>query len=578
MKRKNLNAFVSLLLLLAMLMTMLTACNTGNTNDTESTTEQETEAVPEPVVLASKSKTDYKLIKSEFISDDFNKLFTEFISSVRTLTDVHFAPYDDFYRKDLDPSTFPEILFGAANRDESRAVYAEIGYDGYAIKYVGNKVVIAAYTLEKMKIAAERFLEECIAVDKADEDNITVTFVKEIVEKGTVTPYFNADNKLEDYVVIYSADAADAAKKFVKAVEKRNHVTLTMKPDSEKEVEKEILIGDTNRKQSSDVAANKLSFTFMVNGTKLVINSKNPGYIEGAVDYVTKYFVSTAPTMNLAPDTEVTSISYVGPESAELYDGADLRIMSFNILSEEWTAEAVMEPRILGVIGTILFYMPDVIGIQEVSTKWYTVLRSYLGDDYTFINSDLRGTKDNNYTALAYNKKTVKHLKSDLYTYSVYNSWRLRVVNFGLFEHLETGKQFGVTNTHFNANHNNRDHTPERTTQATEFVAKIKEYQTKYNCPIIMTGDFNSKDETTPYGVIVKDGTIKEAKRTAKVKGKICRTYHNLGEMPPSDSSSIDHIFHTTDITPLYYTTLIDSVLSITSDHTPIFADFKFNN
>jgi hypothetical protein len=237
MKRKNLNAFVSLLLLLAMLMTMLTACNTGNTNDTESTTEQETEAVPEPVVLASKSKTDYKLIKSEFISDDFNKLFTEFISSVRTLTDVHFAPYDDFYRKDLDPSTFPEILFGAANRDESRAVYAEIGYDGYAIKYVGNKVVIAAYTPEKMKIAAKRFLEECIAIDKADEDNITVTFVKEIVEKGTVTPYFNADNKLEDYVVIYSADAADAAKKFVKAVEKRNHVTLTMKPDSEKEVE-----------------------------------------------------------------------------------------------------------------------------------------------------------------------------------------------------------------------------------------------------------------------------------------------------------------------------------------------------
>lgn len=577
MKRTFITA-IALFLLMAMTLTMLSACNTGNGNDTESSTEQETEPAPEPIVLASASKTEYKLIKSQYISDDFNKLFVDFIAKVKSEIGVHFAPYDDFYRKDLDPATFPEILFGAANRDESRAVYAEIGFDGYAVKYVGNKVVIAAYTTDNMYIAAKKFFEECITIDKTDEDNITVTYVKDIVEKGTVTPFFNADNKLEDYVVIYSADAEGAAKKFVKAVEKRNNITLTMKPDTEAETAKEILIGDTNRKQSKNVSANMLSFTYKVDGTKLVINSKNQGYLDGAIDYVVQNSVVIAPTMNLAPDTSVTSLSYSGPESADIHGDADLRVMSFNILSEEWDKAAVMEPRILGVIGTIYFYMPDVIGIQEVSTKWYGVLRSYLGEDYAFINSDLRGTKDNNYTALAYNKKTVKLLKSDLYTYSVYNSWRLRVVNFGLFEMISTGKQFGVTNTHFNANHNNRDHTPERTTQANEFVAKIKEYQTKYKCPIIMTGDFNAKDETVPYGVIVKDGTIKEAKLTAKVKGKICRTYHNLGETPPSGSSSIDHIFHTTDITPMYYTTLVDSVLDITSDHNPIFADFKFNN
>lgn len=578
MKRNSFITIIALFLLMAMTLTMLSACNTGNGNDTESSTEQETEPTPEPVLLAEKSKTEYKLIKSQYISDDFNKLFIDFIAKVKSETEVHFAPYDDFYRKDLDPSAFPEILFGAANRDESREVYAEINYDGYAIKHVGNKIVIAAYTTEKMYTAAKRFLEECISIDKSDEKNITVTYVKDIIEKGTVTPFFNADNKLEDYVVIYSAEAESAAKKFVKAVEKRNHIELKMKPDSEPETAKEILIGDTNRKQSKNVSANKISFTFKVDGTKLVINSKNQGYLDGAIDYVVRNSVAIAPTMNLAPDTSVTSLSYSGPESADLHGDADIRVMSFNILSEEWTAEAVMEPRILGVIGTIYFYMPDVIGIQEVSTKWYGVLRSYLGDDYEFINSDLRGTKDNNYTALAYNKKTVKLLKSDLYTYSVYNSWRLRVVNFGLFELKSTGKQFGVTNTHFNANHNNRDHTPERTTQATEFVAKIKEYQTKYKCPIIMTGDFNSKDETVPYGVIVKDGTIKEAKFTAKVKGKICLTYHGLGSSPASGTSSIDHIFHTTDITPMYYTTLVDSVLDITSDHNPIFADFKFNN
>ena len=578
MKTNLFKTLIAIVLLSAMTLTMLASCDTGNGADTESTTDQETEAPVEPIVLASKSKTDYKLIKSQFIADEFNKIFIKFISDVKSDTGIHFAPYDDFYRKDVDPAAFPEILFGAANRDESRAVYAEIGYDGYAVKYVGNKVVIAAYTPEKIELAVKRFFEECISVDKTDEDNITVTYVKDIVEKGTITPYFNAENKLEDYVVIYSKEAESAAKRFVNSVEKRNNIELTMKPDSEKETEKEILIGDTNRKQSSDISTNKISFTFKVDGTKLVINSKSQGYLEGAIDYITKLFVSTAPIMNLAPDTNVTSLSYTGPESAELHEDADVRIMSFNILSEEWTKEAVMEPRILGVIGTILFYMPDVIGIQEVSTKWYGVLRSYLGDDYTFINSDLRGTKDNNYTALAYNKNTVKHLKSDLYTYSVYNSWRLRVVNFGLFELKSTGKQFGVTNTHFNANHNNRDHTPERTTQATEFVAKIKEYQKKYNCPIFMTGDFNSKDETAPYAVIVKDGTIKEAKYTAKVKGKICLTYHGLGSSPASGTSSIDHIFHTTDVTPLYYTTLVDSVLNITSDHNPIFADFKFNN
>jgi endonuclease/exonuclease/phosphatase family metal-dependent hydrolase len=269
--------------------------------------------------------------------------------------------------------------------------------------------------------------------------------------------------------------------------------------------------------------------------------------------------------------------TYNAGDRLQLTDGADIRIMSFNILSEEWDSTTTLAQRVNGVVTAIRAYGPDVIGVQEVSQKWYAELKKLLGDEYVFVNSYILGHENYNYSALAYRKDSVKLIESDVYFYSVYNSQRIRLINFGLFERLSDGKRFGTTCTHYNANHNNRDHTPERKIQATEFLGKIKEYYAKYNCPIFCTGDFNCSETTEPYKITTSEGVLQSSKFVAEAKGLVCSTTHSLGTMPGAGPNSIDHIFFTGNTTALYYTTIVDDVTIAVSDHTPIYCDFKLN-
>jgi len=573
--------FLAFALVLVMMIPLVVSCKKGG-NDEVTTPEETSDTTPvfEKVLLAENGNSEYKIIRSEYIDDSFYNKYVDFLKDIKDETGAYFRASDDFLRADMDKSAPLEIVFGKANRVESKQVYDSISYDGYAIKHVGNKIVIAAYQPKKMILALKDFFKECIEIEEDANGTKKVYFVKEIVVAGEEKPFFNADNQISDYKVIYSKDAEDAADSFVKLLKKYTGVTLEAFPDSTAVSDKEILIGDTNRDESKvNDKISKIGFLIKTAGTKVVIRSGSAGNILNAVNLVASKYMTVAPDLNFPATLNATHTSYEGTDNIELTEGADIRVMSFNILSEEWAAEAKdIDARIPGVVGCISYYEPDVIGIQEVSVKWYGVLREYLGDTYEFVNTDANGTKNGCYTGLAYKKATVKLIDKELTYYTVYNSKRLRVINMGLFETIKDGKRFIVTDTHFNANH--KDATTEnknRVQQATEFIAKIDEYRKKYNCPIVMTGDFNSKDGTDPYKKIMSDTLISEAKYTAKTKGSIFLTYHNLGTMPGSAVESIDHIFYTGAITPLYYTTLIDQYLVVSSDHCPIYADFKFN-
>ncbi len=577
MKKELTKKIISTLLLAIMLLTFMSSCEKKDPSVGGNTTGEETTAdvnlLPEPVLIGDDGESDYKLIRPEGMPQNLLSVCTGFYKEIRSDSAFSIKFGDDYHREGDGTSEAFEILFGAVDRAESIEVYDEINYDGYAVKNVGNKIVIAAYTEESLKKASELFFTECI---KLEDGGAKVSFVKNVIEKGTKEKFFGKDNKLEDYTIVYGKNSLKVAENLKEVIRINCGFKLEILPHTAAETEKEILIGDTGREESDNtLPETSLGFIFKPVGTKIVINSAENIFLESCIPYIEREFLKNTHVMNFAKDTVVDMIAYSGTDRTALTADADIRIMSFNILSEEWTDEAVLEPRILGVVGTIMAYQPDVIGVQEVSARWYKVLKEYL-TDYVFINDNKPSGTNQNYTALAYNKNKVKLLESDFTIYSVYNSKRLRSINFGLFETLDTGKKFAATNTHFNANHGG-DNTPQRVTQAKEFVAKIQSYVRTYKVPIFMCGDYNSNDSSEPYKVIANSGFISEAKLTAKTKGKICLTYHNLGSAPGSASSSIDHIFYTGSTTPLYYTTLTDDVLNKSSDHCPIFADFTLD-
>lgn len=562
---------LSILLLLSICIP-LAACNKAPTDDVpeETTTEASPNVTTEPLMhvpLTENGSTPYKLVSRKNIGEGEIDALLSLHSELISISGVSFPRSGDDIYDGVDYSAKYEIIFGAANRDECREVYSSIGYDGYAVKLVGNKIVLAAYSEEGMKLAAEAFFKECVKTEQNGE-RTELYYVKDYVHMGEQPLFFTKDNPLSEYKIVYSTSSVGVAGRLAMAIEEKLGITLKMIKDTSPEEEFEILVGTTSRAESQMTEPERITdYVVKAVGKKLVLKSSNGNNSYELASTFARDFLALAPIFNLPADANESNIRYFGENRVSLTEGADIRIMSFNILNEAWATNKDPTPRIPGVIGCIDEYKPDVIGIQEVSPNWYKVIREHLGDDYVFVNSKILGKEDNNYTALAYNKNTVKLLFERIHFYSVGNNQRLRNLNMGMFEHLETGELFIVTNTHYNANHTTVEAEEQnRLIQATEFVQKIEEYARIHKCPIFMTGDYNTSEPKVPYQKMFESGLILSSKYTAREKGL------------RANQNSIDHILYTGNATPLYFTFLEDSCVVNASDHLPLYADFKFES
>jgi endonuclease/exonuclease/phosphatase family metal-dependent hydrolase len=277
-------------------------------------------------------------------------------------------------------------------------------------------------------------------------------------------------------------------------------------------------------------------------------------------------------TTNLPVGMRLSYDTFAGGDSDVLADGADTRIMSFNILSEEWDSAAVLAGRDVRVSATILNYHPDVAALQEVSNKWYPILENYIGNVYKFTRKTTPSGKGT-YTTLIYNTETTKLIEEDIYLYSVGNSDRLRSIAWGLFESKVTGEQYIVFSTHWDVG---AERQPNRVKQAKEMANLAKSLGDKYKVDVYVCGDYNASESTEEYKNFLKDAGYVDAKTDAKVKNRACKTYHTLfSNLDTSVYESIDHITFSKDIASkvLFYNTLINDYVIDASDHCPIYID-----
>ena len=322
----------------------------------------------------------------------------------------------------------------------------------------------------------------------------------------------------------------------------------------------------------------KFGYRFTVNEKKIYIICGDAVISEKmAVDEFINMYVTPklSPVFNVPSDLKLDGLGGMTSDPA-LIDGADTRIMSFNILSEEWDPAAVMADRDYRVAATILNYSPDVAGIQEISEKWYSRLTSLIGAEYDFVGKNIPSGQYN-YTGLIYNKSKVSVVESGMTVYSVGNSPRLRLLNWGVFESKASGSRFIVCNTHYDANHTG-DHTPIRVKQATEMAEIVNGLVEKYKVPVFCCGDYNCTEESEPFGTFMKLTGFKDPKFTAAKIDNPIKTYHKLGEAVTNNTKlGIDHITCSPDTEILYYNTLVGDFWVPASDHCPIYIDFRLN-
>lgn len=260
----------------------------------------------------------------------------------------------------------------------------------------------------------------------------------------------------------------------------------------------------------------------------------------------------------------------------ELTDGADIRIMSANILVryKGWGGTPV-KSRALMFAEVLNKYKPDVAAIQETCSDWHKCIEKTVGDTYEFVQPrfDLFRTS---LTTMIYNKNTLNLVDSGRVKYSQGDGPQHRAITWAVFETKEDGKRFAAISTHFDLLRL-KDTEKEYDiifSQAEELFAFIDELSEKYDCPVFSAGDYNAcetqGDIGEAAGVLIYE---KVAEKLSDVKYMTeNRIYGSeIGEKDPC----WDHIFLSGNAEIKAFRILSDSYLSPLSDHYPIYADIS---
>ena len=278
--------------------------------------------------------------------------------------------------------------------------------------------------------------------------------------------------------------------------------------------------------------------------------------------------------------------AYTHQDPNDLAEGANMRVMSFNILSDLFTKKAKLPTRLNPVLAPIYEYMPDILGLQEVSDSWHTALALFLdADDSVYAIADKKTDRGvTNFSPLLYNTQTVTLLEHGVKTFSVGDE-RLRVLSWGYFERKSDGARFVAINTHWNlGDADDAKKTADQVTQATEMANFVLAMKDQYKCPIITTGDYNNRYEEKfdpkeiPLKTYIDLSGMKDSREYAKVANRSYKTSHTLFTQSHRwDGPAIDHVFVSSDVEVLFYNILIDDYQKNASDHNPIYADIKLN-
>ncbi len=150
------------------------------------------------------------------------------------------------------------------------------------------------------------------------------------------------------------------------------------------------------------------------------------------------------------------------------------------------------------LVDLIKYYSPDVLSVQEALSQQVDYLDSAL-TNYSYIGVGRDdGKRKGEFSAIFYNKKQFKVLKSGNFWLSEtpekasfgWDAACIRICTYGLFKNTLNNKKTWVFNTHF-------DHEGKkaRIEAMNLIISKIKELTNSDSYPIILTGDFNMSPE-----------------------------------------------------------------------------------
>ena len=259
-------------------------------------------------------------------------------------------------------------------------------------------------------------------------------------------------------------------------------------------------------------------------------------------------------------------------DNPALAEGADLRIMSFNILHPEWSRVPV-KGRDEIVTEILRYYMPDVVALQEAGAQWHKALKPILMDTGEYATACRQSNADGflyNTTCFLYNPQTVR--LAEEYILDLDYKSPSRVLAVAVFERLSDGARFVMTNTH-PAPRDDPENYARNMSSLTAFAA---ETAGKYaGLPIIIAGDFNTPEDSELYLALMDEAGVRDAKYEAAVLVRNCSTFFGYQVAPDPENTDlcVDHLFVNDRVDVRLFNEVIGHDVQNASDHIPIYID-----
>jgi len=568
--RRSLSSLAFLLAIIMLLPTFI-ACNPGEGEGSLSpvvTTEPAPESTEAPtsesIKLTEGGKALFTIIRPDECTQSLYELARDFGEDLEKITGVEFKQDTDFkgWNTVRDPEKY-EILLGHTNYDETTEVLGDMKYYDYAIVKRGNKIVIAAYTEASLKKAMTYFKNNVVSKIEKDADGDFAMIFEETIFRGkySVDALTLDGNPIENYVVVYgkgNSAGQTVAQSVVDVIASATGRYLPIVSDKEAEAECEILVGKTNRAASANVGnlAN-LSYNVTLQSGKLVIDCLSAETGDAAIRKLYASKMSSGGKIELTSG-ELCTGTLLTETVMPMTDGSDLRIITYNVLTEKWGGtDTSGRAEYFGACLDV--YKPDIVGVQEVCDKWRKYMPDRIGN-YKLIGTT-RKDGGESYSAIVYDSSKYEVLAQGVETYSYHASAECRNMSWAIFMAPATGVKFAFISTHWDFGTEDNKQAM-RKVQAEEMSAKIAALKAEYNCPVIITGDFNCNNTSDSYKYFMDINGMTNALTNSE-------HYYNA-----KGTNSIDFIMVTTgDGVFKGYRKLIDNGLSHISDHPANLAD-----
>ena len=462
-----------------------------------------------------------------------------------------------------DAETMEIVIGTCVDYPEVRQVQNTLKYNDYALRKVGNKIVITAINDNALLRGATYFVKKIVAGTERVDGKANLSLAEYTSRERYSLESLTIDGiPIQEWTIVYPEDSKFsyewAVEYWRNAIGVRTGCVLNIMDDASEPVEHAIVLGYTD--EAVDVMKYRVRFS---NGRLEVVS----GGVYSA-GLAADGLIEHAPAdCKIASDFQFEG-NLMTAGRMQRSAGSDIRVMSANILAElESWGGSPLDWRVEILVANIKFYQPDVVGIQETTAKWVDALNYYFANGSYRIISNFTDKGKENYSCIIYNTQTLTLRENGCRSYTESDNARCRHMGWGVFTENSTGKEFAFISTHWNLGKNMVY------TQGEELWAFMQELSAGGTRSVFSVGDYNTGEQGEYYGHLMEISTLKNMKRiTANLVNDI-GTEKGLGSKANSATPTIDFILGTEDAACQMFMTLTGNCVEDMSDHSPLMAD-----